>query len=65
MIHFKYIPFSEESPFGLIGDPPVVQELNMTLADDITWSEATVEFHKFLRAAGYVIPYDFEMEDSK
>jgi hypothetical protein len=37
----------------------------MTLGHDVTWEEATSEFHNFLRAAGYVISYDFEKEEEQ
>jgi len=57
MIKIQYTP--QAGPFG---DMPDVQEITMTLGDNVTWDGATDEFHNFLRAAGYVIPYDFEEE---
>ena len=57
MIKLQYIP--QAGPFG---DMPDAQEITMTLGDNVTWDGATNEFHNFLRAAGYVIPYDFEDE---
>jgi len=67
MIQFKYTPETWTGPLGPISDPSPIQEMTMTLSGEcITWEEATREFHNFLRAAGYVIPYDIEWyEDSK
>jgi len=60
MIKLEYT--AQPCPFG---DLPDVLELKMTLGDNVTWDEATKEFHNFLRAAGYVIPYDFEAEEEE
>ena len=60
MIKFEYIPWTAERTWGYAEDVPPVEQLTMTLGDGVTWQEATTEFHNFLRAAGYVIPYDFE-----
>ena len=67
MIQFKYTPETWDTPLGPLSDPSPIQEMTMTLSGEcITWEEATREFHNFLRAAGYVIPYDIEWyEDSK
>jgi len=67
MIQFKYTPEVWDSPLGSLSDPSPIQEMTMTLSTDgTTWEEATREFHNFLRAAGYVIPYDIEWyEDGK
>lgn len=62
MIKFEYIPWTAERTWGYAEDVPPVESVTMTLGDDVTWQEATDEFHNFLRAAGYVIPYDFEDE---
>jgi len=59
MIKLQYTP--QAGPFG---DMPDVQEITMTLGDNVTWDGATDEFHNFLRAAGYVIPYDFEEKNT-
>ena len=60
MIKFEYIPWTADRTWGYAEDIPPVESVTMTLGDDVTWDEATKEFHNFLRAAGYVIPYDFE-----
>ena len=62
MIKFEYKPWEPDSKFDSMMGTPNVEELTMTLGDGVTWQEATTEFHNFLRAAGYVIPYDFEEE---
>lgn len=62
MIKFEYKPRVRDADWGITYDPPSVESLSMTLGDDVSWDEATAEFHNFLRAAGYVIPYDFEEE---
>ena len=46
--------------FAHIDDPSPLKGITMELRNDITWEEATTEFHNFLRGAGYVIPYSFE-----
>lgn len=63
MIKFVYVPRALDTPFGPMSDPPCVQEITMTLSHDVSWEEATTEFHNFLRGAGYVIPYDFEYDE--
>ena len=63
MIKFEYKPNVIDTPFGALGDPPPVESVTMTLGGDVSWDEAVCEFHNFLRAAGYVIPYDFEEGD--
>jgi len=63
MIKFEYKPAQPDKTWGYAQDIPPVEEMTMTLGDDVTWDEATKEFHNFLRAAGYVIPYDFEEEE--
>jgi hypothetical protein len=60
MIKFEYKPNVINTPFGALDDPPPVESVTMTLGGDVSWEEAVCEFHNFLRAAGYVIPYDFE-----
>ena len=60
MIKLTYTPFKDDFPC----DPAPVRELTMQLIDGISWVEATQEFHNFLRAAGYVIPYDFEEKNT-
>ena len=61
MIQFKYTPETWDTPLGPLSDPSPIKEMTMTLSGEcITWEEATREFHNFLRAAGYVIPYDLE-----
>jgi len=60
MIEFKYTPW--KLTFADASEPSPVQDLTMTLRDGISWEEAIVEFQNFLRAAGYVIPYDFEYD---
>jgi len=60
MIKFEYIPNVIDTPFGALDDPPPVESVTMTLGGDVSWEEAVCEFHNFLRASGYVIPYDFE-----
>jgi hypothetical protein len=52
MIKLEFTPAT--CPFG---DDPDLLEVKMTLGHDISWSDATNEFHNFLRAAGYKIPY--------
>ena len=64
MIKLEYKPWEPGSKFGSMMGTPNVEELTMTLGDGVTWQEATTEFHNFLRAAGYVIPYDFEEEET-
>ena len=63
MIKFEYIPWTAERTWGYAEDVPPVESVTMTLSHDVSWEEAVCEFHNFLRAAGYVIPYDFEEED--
>jgi hypothetical protein len=65
MIKLQYKPWEQERSWGYAEDVPPVEELTMTLGDGVTWQEATDEFHNFLRAAGYVIPYDFEDEEEE
>src|SRR6056300_2095083 len=60
MIKFEYIPWTAERTWGYAEDVPPVESVTMTLGHDVSWEEAVCEFHNFLRAAGYVIPYDFE-----
>ncbi len=60
MIKFEYIPW--KPTFADASEPSPVKELTMTLSDSISWDEAVCEFQNFLRAAGYVIQYDFEDE---
>lgn len=60
MIKFEYKPNVIDTPFGALDDPPPVESVTMTLGGDVSWDEAVCEFKNFLRAAGYVIPYDFE-----
>jgi len=60
MIKFEYKPAQPDKTWGYAQDIPPVEELTMTLGDDVSWDEVTKELHNFLRAAGYVIPYDFE-----
>lgn len=60
MIKFEYKPWTEERTWGYAEDVPPVESVTMTLGHDVSWEEAVCEFHNFLRAAGYVIPYDFE-----
>ena len=60
MIKLEYRPWTPDSDVAELFDPPPVQIVTMTLGDDVSWDEAVCEFHNFLRAAGYVIPYDFE-----
>ena len=62
MIKFEYRPWKPNSEFDSMVGPPTVEQVTMTLGDDVSWDEAVCEFHNFLRAAGYVIPYDFEEE---
>ena len=62
MIKFEYKPRAPDADWGITFDPPVVESLSMTLGDDVTWNEAVLELQNFLRAAGYVIPYDFEKD---
>ena len=65
MIKFEYIPWTEERTWGYAEDVPPVESVTMTLGHDVSWEEAVCEFHNFLRASGYVIPYDFEEEEKK
>ena len=58
MIKFIYEP--PKRGFIAFEDPTPVKGITMELNDDVSWEEATQEFHNFLRGAGYVIPYDFE-----
>ena len=60
MIKFEYKPNVIDTPFGALDDPPAVESVTMTLGGDVSWDEAVCEFKNFLRASGYVIPYDFE-----
>jgi len=60
MIKFEYVPWTAERTWGYAEDVPPVESVTMTLSHDVSWEEAVCEFHNFLRAAGYVIPYDFE-----
>ena len=63
MIKLEYRPWTPDSDVAELFDPPVVEIVTMTLGDDLSWDEAVCEFKNFLRASGYVIPYDFEKED--
>lgn len=63
MIKLEYRPWTPDSDVAELFDPPAVEIVTMTLGDDVSWDEAVCEFHNFLRASGYVIPYDFEKED--
>ena len=63
MIKLEYRPWAPDSDVAELFDPPAVEIVTMTLGDDVSWDEAVCEFKNFLRAAGYVIPYDFEEED--
>ena len=63
MIKFEYIPWTAERTWGYAEDVPPVESVTMTLGHDVSWEEAVCEFHNFLRASGYVIPYDFEKEN--
>jgi hypothetical protein len=58
MIKFEYTPWTADRTWGFAEDVPPVESVTMTLGHDVTWEEATAEFHNFLRAAGYVISYD-------
>ena len=60
MIKLEYRPWKPDSEFDSMVGPPTVEQVTMTLGDDVSWDEAVCEFYNFLRAAGYVIPYDFE-----
>ena len=62
MIKFEYRPWKPDRELDSMIGPPTVEQVSMTLGDDVTWNEAVCEFQNFLRAAGYVIPYDFEEE---
>jgi len=64
MIKFEYRPWTPDSDVAELFDPPVVEIVTMTLGDDVSWDEAVCEFKNFLRASGYVIPYDFEDESN-
>lgn len=64
MIKMEYRPWTPDSEYASMVGPPTVEQVTMTLGDDVSWDEAVREFHNFLRAAGYVIPYDFEGENS-
>ena len=61
MIKFEYIPWEPDSE---LIELPAVEQVSMTLGHDVSWEEAVCEFHNFLRAAGYVIPYDFEEQNT-
>lgn len=61
MITLTYTPW--KPTFADASEPSPVKDLTMTIRDSVTWEEATSEFHNFLRGAGYVIPYDFEMDE--
>ena len=63
MIKLEYRPWAPDSDVAELFDPPAVEIVTMTLGDDVSWDEAVCEFKNFLRASGYVIPYDFEEED--
>lgn len=58
MIKFVYEP--PNRGFTSFEDTAPVKGITMELNDDVSWEEATQEFHNFLRGAGYVIPYDFD-----
>ena len=60
MIKFEYRPWTPDIELDSMMGPPTVEQVSMTLGDDVSWDEAVCEFKNFLRAAGYVIPYDFE-----
>ena len=62
MIRLIYEP--PKGTFANYEDPSPVKGITMELRDDVSWEEATTEFHNFLRGAGYVIPYDFEDNDN-
>ena len=64
MIKLEYRPWAPDSDVDALFDPPVVEIVTMTLGDDLSWDEAVCEFKNFLRASGYVIPYDFEDESN-
>ena len=64
MIKVEYRPWKPDSEFDSMVGPPTVEQVTMTLGDDVSWDEAVREFYNFLRAAGYVIPYDFGGEDA-
>ena len=64
MIKFEYRPWTPDSDVAELFDPPAVELVTMTLGDDLSWDEAVCEFKNFLRASGYVIPYDFEDESN-
>ena len=61
MIRLTYEP--PMATFEHIDDPSPLKGITMELRNDITWDEATEQFHNFLRGAGYVIPYDFEYDE--
>ena len=61
MITITYTPW--KPTFADASEPSPVKDLTMTIADGVTWEEATSEWYNFLRGAGYVIPYDFEMDE--
>ncbi len=65
MIKFEYIPWTAERTWGYAEDVPPVESVTMTLGGDVSWDEAVCEFQNFLRAAGYVIPYDFEEKEER
>ena len=65
MIKFEYMPWTPDIEFDSMMGPPTVEQVTMTLGDDVSWDEAICEFKNFLRAAGYVIPYDFEEEEKR
>jgi len=64
LIKFEYIPWTVDRTWGYAENVPPVEGVTMILGDDVTWEEATVELHNFLRAAGYVIPYDLEEKNT-
>ena len=65
MIKVEYRQWKPDSEFDSMVGPPTVEQVTMTLGDDVSWDEAVCEFHNFLRAAGYVIPYDFEEKEER
>jgi len=58
MIKFIYEP--TKATFANYEDLSPIKGITMELIDSVSWEEATVQFHNFLRSIGYVIPYDFE-----
>ena len=65
MIKFEYRPWTPDIEFDSMMGPPTVEQVTMTLGDDVSWDEAVCEFRNLLRAAGYVIPYDFEEKEER